>query len=117
MTPISATYSIVWAYAEDRISGVPLKGECTEPCAGSPAQPPTDDAVGEGIDDIRNVDQALPRRNIGESQTQSMSGAGTWNWHVWMHPVWQSLSSIFGGVFNRTYVWPLSVAFYVRIPG
>jgi hypothetical protein len=31
---------------------------------------------------------------------------------VWMPPVWQALSSIFGGVFDRTCVRPLDVAFY-----
>ena len=31
---------------------------------------------------------------------------------VWMPPVWQALSSIFFGVFDRTCVRPLRVAFY-----
>ena len=31
---------------------------------------------------------------------------------MWMPPVWQALSSIFGGAFDRTCVRPLIVAFY-----
>ena len=37
-----------------------------EPGMCGPAHPPTDDAAGEGRDDKRNVDEALPHRHIGE---------------------------------------------------
>jgi hypothetical protein len=37
-----------------------------EPGMGRAADPPAHDAAGEGIDDEGDVDEALPRRHIGE---------------------------------------------------
>ena len=49
---------------------------------GRPACSPTDDAASEGIDDERDVNEALPGRQVCEIRSQSMFGAGVLKWRL-----------------------------------